>query len=266
MNTSFVVRIHNGEMTNAPHSVCTNHALPFHTDVDDVLVLSHDPAKVMKKISEQFEIKNNEYGSPEIYLGAGISKFTIPDTGEQVWSMESKQYIKTAVQTVKDLLAEDGRELKGGKRSHKGPLPTNYQPELDTTKECDEMHSSWFRQIIGIFRWAIELGRIDILIEVSLLSQYQAAPREGHLEALYLIAHYLEKNPMKRILFDPTVPKVEEGSFISVDWTEIYGGVTEEDPPNMPEPLGGRRNPGCAQKYLKMDTDHTTKNANKFAS
>ena len=182
------------------------------------------------------EIKNNEYGPPTIYLGAGISKVKAGD--HESWSMESKQYVKAAVQTVKDLLAEDGRELKGGKRSHKGPLPPSYQPELDATHECDEEHASRFRQLIGILRWAIELGRFDIMIEVSLMSQYQAAPREGHLEALYLIFHHLEKNPMKRVVFDQARVDIDESRFTQGDWGEFYGDIKEQDPPDMPEPLG----------------------------
>jgi hypothetical protein len=51
--------------------------------------------------------------------------------------------------------------------------------KLDSTPHCDEEHASRYRQIIGILRWAIELGRIDILTEVSLLSQYQADPERG---------------------------------------------------------------------------------------
>ena len=34
---------------------------------------------------------------------------------QDMWSMKSDKYVKNAVQTVKDLLVEDGRELKGGK-------------------------------------------------------------------------------------------------------------------------------------------------------
>ena len=150
----------------------------------------------MKGIAAEFVIENNEWGPPEFYLGAGIEKVTMPGA-QDMWSMKSDKYVKNAVQTVKDLLAEDGRELKGGKRSHAGPLPTNYKPELDTTDECSEEHASRFRQIIGILRWAIELGRFDILVEVSVMSQYQAAPRQGHLEGLYLIIFYLSKNPLK---------------------------------------------------------------------
>ena len=212
--------------------------------VDDVLLVSHDPQRTMKDIGKRFEIKNDAYGHPEIYLGAGIAKMTTVDDNREVWTMESKKYVEAAVQTVKDLLAEDGRELKPGKNSA-GPLPTNYQPELDVTHECDEEMSSRFRQLIGILRWACELGRLDIQLEVSLMSQYQASPREGHLEALYLIFAYLSRHPMKRVVFDPKLPDVDESSFSQADWTDFYGDVEEEDPPHMPEPLGNHVMMSC---------------------
>jgi hypothetical protein len=74
---------------------------------------------------------------------------------------------------------------------------------------------------------------------VAILSQYQANPREGHLEALYLIFHFLSKNPLRRLVFDSRVPACDENAFqLDADWTEFYGDVEEEDPPDMPEPLG----------------------------
>jgi hypothetical protein len=47
--------------------------------------------------------------------------------------------------------------------------------------------TSRYLQLMGILRWAIELGRVDIFVEVSQLSQFQALPRQGHLEAAYHI-------------------------------------------------------------------------------
>ena len=138
--------------------------------VDDVLAISHDPNAIMEKIGMRFEIKNDEWGPPTRYLGADVEKFTLPD-GSTAWSLLSNSYVAAAVQTVRDLLAEDGRDLKGGKRLHKGSLPSNYQPELDVTDECDPEHVSRYQQLIGILRWAVELGRIDIHIEVTLMSQ-----------------------------------------------------------------------------------------------
>ena len=119
----------------------------------------------------------------------------IPDSSVKAWSMESEEYVKASVETINDLLAGDGRELKRSKRERAGPLPPGYAPEFDVTKECNEEPVSQFRQIIGIFRWAIELGKVDILIGVSCPSQYQALQRIGHREALYLIPHFLTKHP-----------------------------------------------------------------------
>ena len=97
---------------------------------------------------------------------------------------------------MKSTLAEDDRELKSGKCRHKGPLPHGYKPELDVTKELDADKVQRFQELIGILRWAIELGRVDILTEVALLSQYQANPQEGH-----------------RSVFDPNVPECNEDAF-----------------------------------------------------
>jgi hypothetical protein len=100
----------------------------------------------------------------------------------------------------------------------------------------------------------VELGRLDILFEVLMMSQYQAEPREGHMEALYLIVHYLKKNPFRRIVFDPRTVKVDDNVFYDgATWVEFYGNVVEEDPPGMPEPLG---NPVTITCFV--DANHAT--------
>jgi hypothetical protein len=48
--------------------------------------------------------------------------------------------------------------------------------------------SSFFMHLIGVMRWMVELGRVDIATEVSMLSSYLALPREDHLEtALHIM-------------------------------------------------------------------------------
>ena len=76
---------------------------------------------------------------------------------------------------VKRLLEEDneGYILKLNARN---PFPTGYKPELDVTDELDQTLASRFLQLIGILCWVVEIGRIDIYLETSLLSQYQANP------------------------------------------------------------------------------------------
>ncbi len=80
------------------------------------------------------------------------------------------------VGTVKALLTKYGCELKPGKRLHKGPLTYGYKKEVGVSEECNREHVSTFQQVIGILRWVVELGLIDIQVEVTLLPQYQVLP------------------------------------------------------------------------------------------
>jgi hypothetical protein len=106
---------------------------------------------------------------------------------------------------------------------------------------------SKFLQLIGILRWAIELGRLDIFVEVSQFYQHQALPRRGHLEAVYHIFAYLKKHHNgARVVFDPKTPDIDERVFnSSADWRDFYGDVCEELLPNMPEPKGKCVNTSC---------------------
>ena len=67
-----------------------------------------------------------------------------------------------------------------------------------------------------MLRWSIELGRIDILTEVSCLSQNLCSPREGNLDDVYLIFRYLQKNLGKnpgRMVYDPMYEPTDENVF-----------------------------------------------------
>jgi len=73
------------------------------------------------------------------------------------------------------------------------------------SKELNEQLLNRYQQLIGVLRWSIELGRIDIMTEVSCLSQHLCSPREGHLLAVYKVFHYLQKNISKipgRMVYD----------------------------------------------------------------
>ena len=87
-------------------------------------------------------------------------------------------------------------------------------------------------------RWGIELGRLDILLEVSLLSTYLASPREGHLEAAFHIFGYLKHHPKRKIAFDPDHPRINERRFKKYDWKDFYRDAAEAIPTNAPSPRG----------------------------
>jgi hypothetical protein len=84
---------------------------------------------------------------------------------------------------------------------------------MDTSEECDEEKASRYMQLIGVLRWAVELGRLDIYTEVALLSQQLALPRVGHLEVVYDVFAYLNRYDKSRITSDPTDPNARDTNY-----------------------------------------------------
>ena len=73
-------------------------------------------------------------------------------------------------------------------------MTTNYYPEMGMSPELELSGITTYQELIGILRWSIEIGRIDVLTKLSMLSSYQAAPRQAHLEQIYHIFAFLKKN------------------------------------------------------------------------
>ena len=124
-------------------------------------------------------------------------------------------YVENAVKIVDNLLLEDGKETRL-RTAVKNPFPSGYWPELDLLAEVlhDKMISC-FQQLIGIQRCAVELGHLDIYLEVSKLLQHQALPRQGHLNAAYHIFAYLKKHENgARIVSDRKEPQVDLRAFM----------------------------------------------------
>ena len=147
-------------------------------------------------------------------------------------------YVKNSVKVVEALLREDDPDAKL-KSTANNPFPSGYKPELDVTPELNDHLTSRYLQLMGILRCAIELGRVDIFVEVSQLSQFQALPRQGHLEATYHIFAHLKHQETSRLAFDLKMPNVDGAAFnTDANWRDFYGDVLEELPPKMPKPLG----------------------------
>ena len=73
---------------------------------------------------------------------------------------------------------------------------------------------------------------------MSLLSAFNAAPREGHLDTLYHIFGYLRQNTSLCIAFDPSLPSLDAEPIVSKGWEEFYEVEEEPVPKNAPEPRG----------------------------
>ncbi|KAI2502896.1 Reverse transcriptase (RNA-dependent DNA polymerase) [Fragilaria crotonensis] len=151
--------------------------------VDDILAISCDARSILEEIQVTFKFKNGRIEAPEFYLGAKLQKKDI--NGFQCWTVTSQDYVKAAVKNVEETIKRSGRRLPTSNIDT--PMNITFSPEMDITEDLNEDDVTYFQELIGVLRWATEIGRVDILLEVSLLSQYQASPREGHMDQVLIL-------------------------------------------------------------------------------
>ena len=101
------------------------------------------------------------------------------------------------------------------------PMSASYHPAEDVSRELNVQGVQTYQELIGILRWAVEIGRVDILLEVSLLSSHLALPRSGHLQAVYQVFGYLKHVPKRRLYFDPVSPLISEDRFRKFEWEDF---------------------------------------------
>ncbi len=215
--------------------------------MDDLLVISHAPKPIMITITKAYRFKDKP-AEPKNYLGATIRKWTIPNERRTVWSMNCTHYIKEATRCLELELSKNNMCLRGKPST---PMRANYRPELDVSPVLGPDQANYFASLIGVLPWAVELGRIDIHIDVSLLSSHLAQPCIGYLEQIFHIFSYLKQHENSNLVFDPNYVSWDSAGFTQYDWTEFYKDVTEALPPNAPPPRG---NP--VQINAFVDADH----------
>jgi hypothetical protein len=124
---------------------------------------------------------------PTFYMGAKLKKTVIPN-GVVAWGMSSSKYVQAAVQNLQEYLKENGdRKLK---KKASAPFEATYRDEIDESPVLGPEMANYFQSQIGILRWCVEVGRIDIITEVSMLPTFLCMPREGHLDAAYHLFAY----------------------------------------------------------------------------
>ena len=202
--------------------------------VDDVLAVSHDPMNTMKGIQSKFKLKDDKMEKPDVYLGAELSSMD-NERGDECWAMSSDKYCAAMVANIEDILAKKGLRLPSRCNM---PIKHGYRPEMDCTAELKADGLQWYQEMIGSLRWAVEIGRVDILLETAIMSKHLALPREGHLEQVLHIMGYLKKHKKLRLMFDSSHPTVSEKWFQKYDWFDFYRNAREAIPPNMPEQRG----------------------------
>ena len=224
--------------------------------VDDTLVVSENAESILqKKLRRYFHLKEESIGPPTMYLGGRVCKVQ-RDNGVWAWSFSSSHYVQSAIKNVEAYVGRpENSHLKMPSKAET-PLTTSYRPELDVLSELMSRDSTYYQSLIGILRWIVEPRRINICLEVSMMSSQLVMPRKGHLDHVLHIFTCLHKYHNTELVYDPSDPVVEHDVFEWRDWTSSEFGTVqgkEEIPSNMPE-LRGQGFIMC----VKVDADHAS--------
>ena len=230
-------------------SPCYDYVLLY---MDNALVISDNAESILRnEIGRYFGLKEASIGPPMMYLGAGIRKVKL-DNGMEAWAASSSQYVQAVLRNVEEYIEKSQHKRWRIPNKVESPMRSTYRPELDVSEEL----SSYYQSLIGILRWIVELGRVDICLEVSMMSSHLALPRKGHMEQVMQMFGYQRKYHNAELVFDPSDPLINEQDFEKKDWASSEFGHVEgkEDlPPNMPEPRGLG-----FMIVAKVDADHAS--------
>ena len=134
---------------------------------------------VILEVAEKFKLNKDKIEPPKIYLGGRLTKKSL--NGKYIWTMSSVDYVKAIIKNVNIRMVKEGTRLP---RLAETRMSSDYTPALDATTELESDGITIYKELIGEFIWAIEIGRVDTEQEVSLLSSYQDYPCDGHLQKI----------------------------------------------------------------------------------
>jgi hypothetical protein len=129
--------------------------------------------------------------------------------------------------------------------------PKDYKCEMDDSPELNPEQANYCQSLIGVLHWMVEIGRVDIITEVSKLVLHMALPCDRHLDCVYHIFGFLKKKHGSRMVFDPTYLMIDQSHFMECNWRDIYGDIKEAIPNDALELLGQE-----VDLRLYVDSDH----------
>ena len=121
------------------------------TFVDDILVWSRKPMKIIEALKNSYELKG--VGVPEYYLGGNVEQLN------EHWSKQgitmgfsSRTYVGNIIPKFEALFNQELKRIKT-------PMAEDYHPEIDESPELSPDEASKYRSVIGSLNWIITLGR-----------------------------------------------------------------------------------------------------------
>jgi hypothetical protein len=139
------------------------------------------------------------------------------------WGLSPSKYI---VQAVKNCQINLNEKLNWKYLSRQGRIIRSLLTmtlQLTFLTFLDPECLSFYQHLIGVMRWMVELGGIDIATKIFILSSHLVCPCKGHLENALHVMGYLKLKHNSRLIFDPTYPDIDQNAFPTFEWTEFYG-------------------------------------------
>ena len=166
--------------------------------VDNCLCIYGQPQEAFEEVNRYFPMKAFSIGPANIYLGAKVGKLQLPN-GVEAYAIIMSQHVQESVKNVDKYLHDRGIALFNKALT---PLLANYSPTFGRSPELDEREADFYQSLIGIFRWMVEMGRLDICMEVSAMSSFVTIPREDHFQQMLHMFAYLKIHHNAQIMSD----------------------------------------------------------------
>ena len=155
---------------------------------NNCIAIGLNPEEIRRdEIRKYFKLKESSIGPLGQYIGGKVWKILLKN-GIKCWVFGSSQYIQKDVKNLKKYLSERNKTLA---KKVKVLLMRGYHPEVDLSVEPNPEDSAYYKSLIGVLHWIVELRRVDICCKVSMLLSCLVLPREGHLQSLFHIFSYL---------------------------------------------------------------------------
>ena len=163
----------------------------------------------------------------------------ILENGVWAWSKIPARYVKESVANVEKYLVElGGARWQFPKNKSENTFVGDYAPETDKTPALEQELASWYQSLIGMLRFMVEIGRVNIITEVSIMASHISMPIEGKLEAVLHVFSFLCQHYKSRMAFDPTYPNINTSDFKEYKCKDFYGELKEAIPPSSHEKRG----------------------------
>jgi hypothetical protein len=156
-------------------SDCYEHML-LHTN--DALVVSEDAKQVpWNKLGRHFTSKEELIGPPKMCLGGHYQKAQLNNNGIECWAFSSSQHVEAAFKNVEDRLSKKRDDVNWNRpMKAETPLPMLHCPALDVSLELQAADAACCMSLIGMLRWIVKLGHVDLCLECSMLPSHLALP------------------------------------------------------------------------------------------